>query len=173
MHKRVKNDIFSIFFFFFINWMLLVFSCKTALSDSRKRQSPPMPRSWTSVTVPKSQDIRALSHYESASDDAHPCYEMHHISLCIPVSDVFDGTVAMWPKRTGAARHVSCSRCAVLQWLATVYSPPLELSCILSRFNHKCKCILLGFYVIDQHKVMHNFEVEGKWYMVIIFFFYK
>ena len=39
------------------------------------------------------------------------------------------------------------------------YSPPLN---ILSHFNHKCKCILLGFYVIDQHEVVHNCEVEGK-----------
>ena len=38
---------------------------------------------------------------------------------------------------------------------------PLELFHILSYYNHKCKCILMGFYVIDQHKVMHNCEVEG------------
>ena len=48
-----------------------------------------------------------------------------------------------------------------LQWLAKIFIP-LELFHILSRYNHKRKCILLGFYVIDQHKVVHNCEVEGK-----------
>lgn len=36
----------------------------------------------------------------------------------------------------------------------------------MSRYNHKFKCVLLGFYVIDQHKIVQNFEVEGKYYMV-------
>ena len=39
---------------------------------------------------------------------------------------------------------------------------PLELFHILSRFNHKCECSLLGFYVIDQQEVVHNCEVEGN-----------
>ena len=43
------------------------------------------------------------------------------------------------------------------------YSAPLELFHILSHCNHKCKCILLGFYVIYQHKMVHNCEVEGHW----------
>ena len=41
---------------------------------------------------------------------------------------------------------------------------PLELFHILSRFNYKCQRILLGFYVIDQHKVVYNCQVEGQWY---------
>ena len=45
---------------------------------------------------------------------------------------------------------------------------PVELFHILSHFNHKCKSILLGFYVIDQHKVVHDCEVGGNWYMVLI-----
>ena len=59
-----------------------------------------------------------------------------------------------------------------VQWLAKVFTP-LELFHILSHFDHKCKCILLGFYVIDQHKVVHNCEVERKWYMFffLVFFF--
>ena len=36
-----------------------------------------------------------------------------------------------------------------LQWLAKVFSP-LELFNILSHYNHKHKCILIGFCVIDQ-----------------------
>ena len=39
-----------------------------------------------------------------------------------------------------------------IQWLPKVFIP-LERLHILSRYNHKHKCILLGFYVIDQHKV--------------------
>ena len=38
----------------------------------------------------------------------------------------------------------------------------LELFHILSCFKHTCKCILLGFYVIVQHEVGHNCEVEGN-----------
>ena len=57
-----------------------------------------------------------------------------------------------------------------LQWLAKVFMP-LELFHILSRYNHKRKCILLGFYVIDQHEVAHNCEVEGKLYMVFKFYY--
>ena len=41
-------------------------------------------------------------------------------------------------------------------------SPPLELFHILSHYTNKHKCILKGFYVIDQHKVVHNCGVEGK-----------
>lgn len=33
---------------------------------------------------------------------------------------------------------------------------------LLSCYNRKRKCILLGFYVIDQYKVAHNCEVDGK-----------
>lgn len=29
---------------------------------------------------------------------------------------------------------------------------------------------LLGFYVIEQQKVGHNYELEEKWYVVWIFF---
>ena len=38
----------------------------------------------------------------------------------------------------------------------TLACTPLELFHILSHFNHQCKSILLVFYVIDQHKVVHN-----------------
>ena len=50
---------------------------------------------------------------------------------------------------------------AVLQCLEKVCIP-LENVHILSRCNQKRKFILLGFYVMDQHKVEHNCEVEGK-----------
>lgn len=39
---------------------------------------------------------------------------------------------------------------------------PLELFHILSPNDHKRQWILLGFYVMDHHKVAHNCEVEGK-----------
>ena len=48
-----------------------------------------------------------------------------------------------------------------IQCLAKVFIA-LELFHILSRYKHKLKYILLGFYVIDQHKVVHNCEVKGK-----------
>ena len=35
-------------------------------------------------------------------------------------------------------------------------------------FYHICKCIVLGFYVTDQHNMVHNCQVEGNWYMVLI-----
>ena len=58
-----------------------------------------------------------------------------------------------------------------IQWLAKVFTP-LELFHILSCYNHKCKCILMGFYVIDQHKVVNYCEVQwGKmihWQMFLI-----
>ena len=59
----------------------------------------------------------------------------------------------------------------LIQCLEKVFIP-LEIFHILSCYNHKLKCILLGFYVIDQHKVAHNCEVEGndKWFS---FFLYK
>ena len=50
---------------------------------------------------------------------------------------------------------------------------PLKLFYILSHYNHKCKCILLGFYVIDKHKVVHNCEVEGKLYMIFSLFLHE
>ena len=50
------------------------------------------------------------------------------------------------------------------------YSPPLDPFHALSCFNDKCKCILLGFYVKDQHKVVHNCEVERKLHMVYLYF---
>ena len=48
-----------------------------------------------------------------------------------------------------------------LQCLEKVFIP-LKLFHILSRYKHKLKCILLGFHVIDQHKVVHNCEVGEK-----------
>ena len=80
----------------------------------------------------------------------------------------FDGNVD-WVSANSSARtskfHVR------LRPILCQFSELLPIQCILSRFNHKCKCILLGFYVINQHKVMHNCEVEGKWYMISNFFF--
>ena len=61
--------------------------------------------------------------------------------------------------------YLSCSCTSPLEATYSAlqkYSVSVELFHILSHFNHKCKCILLGFYVIDQHKVVHNFEVEGE-----------
>lgn len=40
---------------------------------------------------------------------------------------------------------------------------------ILLHYNHKFKCILLGFYVKDQHSIIYNFKVfagGGGYYMV-------
>ena len=59
-----------------------------------------------------------------------------------------------------------------VQWLEKVFIP-LELFHILSRYNHKHKCISLGFHVIDQHNVAHDCEVEGKWYLVVFKYFQK
>ena len=30
----------------------------------------------------------------------------------------------------------------------------------------------IGIYVIDQHEVVHNCEVEGNWYMVLLLLFF-
>lgn len=37
-----------------------------------------------------------------------------------------------------------------------------ELIHIMSRYSYKPQCLLLGFYVVDQHKVAENCEAEGK-----------
>ena len=50
---------------------------------------------------------------------------------------------------------VSSISLRMLQCLEKVFIP-LELFHILPPYNHKVKCFLLRFYVIDQHKVAHN-----------------
>uniref|UniRef100_A0AAR2LJE8 Inositol hexakisphosphate and diphosphoinositol-pentakisphosphate kinase n=1 Tax=Pygocentrus nattereri TaxID=42514 RepID=A0AAR2LJE8_PYGNA len=52
-----------------------------------------------------------------------------------------------------------------LQCLEKVFTP-LEVFHILSCYAHKLTCILLGSYVIDQHKVASNCEVKRKFYVV-------
>ena len=46
---------------------------------------------------------------------------------------------------------------------------------IFSKCCHILTTNVNVFYwdVIDQHKVVHNCEVEGKWYMVLFLIFYK
>lgn len=34
---------------------------------------------------------------------------------------------------------------------------------------HTLHCILLIFYVVDKHKVVNNWEVEGNGYTIVIF----
>ena len=51
--------------------------------------------------------------------------------------------------------------CMYVRWFIKVFTP-LELFLILLCYNHKRKCILMGFYMINQHKVVRNCEVEGK-----------
>lgn len=80
------------------------------------------------------------------------------------------------------AKHVPCGTVALEEpvvklnnmlinshYSTTVSTVPkvfisLELFHVLSHYNHKNKCNLLGFYVIDQYKVAHNCEVEGNFY---------
>lgn len=52
-------------------------------------------------------------------------------------------------------------RTIMTQCLALVISPRGLLH-ILSCYNHKLKCILLGFYVMDQHKIVHFEEKSEK-----------
>lgn len=52
-----------------------------------------------------------------------------------------------------------------LQGLEEVFIPLVHFH-IFSPYNHKLRCILLGFYVIDKHKVVNNCQVDGKRYMV-------
>lgn len=58
-----------------------------------------------------------------------------------------------------------------MQCLEKVFKP-VTLSTFLLCYNHK-QYILLGFYVIDQHKVVYNCELEGKIYVAfkVCFFF--
>lgn len=58
-----------------------------------------------------------------------------------------------------------------MQCLEKVFKPVI-LSTFLLCYNHK-QYILLGFYVIDQHKVVYNCELEGKIYVAFkVFFFF-
>ena len=57
-----------------------------------------------------------------------------------------------------------------IQCLEKVFIP-LELSHIFSCYTHKLKCILLGFYVLHQHKVAGNCEAKRKLYMLFKFFY--
>lgn len=38
---------------------------------------------------------------------------------------------------------------------------------VLSCNNQKLWSVLIGYYLINQHKVVHSCEVEGKWYVYI------
>lgn len=40
---------------------------------------------------------------------------------------------------------------------------PLKLFNNLSRCNHKLKCFLLGLYITNQCKVVHNCKMKGNW----------
>lgn len=47
----------------------------------------------------------------------------------------------------------------------------LEFFHILSYYIHKLQCILMGFYVASQQKVVHNFKVVGKlkmWLSIVV-----
>lgn len=66
-----------------------------------------------------------------------------------------------YPNIIHVSRVFSFAFSSFTKWLEKVLIP-LEFFHILSSYKHKIKCILLGFYVIDQQKAAHNCEVEGK-----------
>lgn len=39
---------------------------------------------------------------------------------------------------------------------------PLKFFHILSQYNQKVQYVLIGFYMTDQHSVVHNFQQEWK-----------
>lgn len=60
--------------------------------------------------------------------------------------------------RSSKVKHLNIFTYSQLYMLCT----PLELLHVL--YNHKLKCMILGFHVPDQHKVANNCEVKWKSY---------
>ena len=64
--------------------------------------------------------------------------------------------------------HLRPSRFTAIQWYR-IWSWSFEVFDILSHYNHKPKCVLLGFYVMDLHKVMHNWKKKNDaWFLLQI-----
>lgn len=60
----------------------------------------------------------------------------------------------------GILRHFSIS--VLVMWLRVQCLPKIAIFNFFPLKNHKLKCVLLGFYERNQHKVVHNYEAEVK-----------
>lgn len=92
------------------------------------------------------------------------CRELHDYNqTCVSPAGRVRGTRQVWGEVESClwSVDITCWPVMCMHKKIQCFSK-YSLLHIMSHYNHKLQSILLGFYVMHQHKVVHHREVEGN-----------